>query len=96
MEQGFLDLQGNLKGLKRVLVLPVLFVNTGKVVECEGTQLEQFFWRPYVVPHVLVEQHVDTFWNQVQFLLKVHLLQRRGHDLDVYLVDELCQLRQEF
>lgn len=37
MEQGFLDLQGNLKGLERVLVLSVLFVNAGKVVECEGT-----------------------------------------------------------
>ena len=61
MEQGFLDLQGNLKGLERVLVLSVLFVNAGKVVECEGTQLEQLLWRPYVVPHVLVEQHVDTF-----------------------------------
>jgi hypothetical protein len=61
MEQGFLDLQGNLKGLERVLVLSVLFVDTGKVVECEGTQLEQLFWRSYVVPHVLVEQHVDTF-----------------------------------
>lgn len=63
MEQCFLDLQGNLKGLERVLVLSVLFVNAGEVVKCESTQLKQLFRRSDVVPNVLVEQHVDTFWN---------------------------------